>query len=152
MRYKIDPSSIATSAHVSYTVVTTACRDTAPSCRLCRFSSPHHTLISSNHSLNGLPLLACPPIIPNRRTRGDLIESGKIMTGKEAISAHKSFEVSMENRTKGHGYKLYKNRTGIRRNRFLSERVVNPWNDLDKKTVTVDTVEKFKRQMSEFGY
>src|SRR6218665_1012365 len=34
--------------------------------------------------------------------------------------------------------KLNKKRTGIRRNRFFSARVVNPWNDLDEKTVTVD--------------
>ena len=46
--------------------------------------------------------------LEKRRTRGDLIEAYKIMTGKEAISAHKFFEVSMESRTRGHGYKLYK--------------------------------------------
>src|SRR6218665_2486574 len=50
------------------------------------------------------------------------------------------------------GYKLYKKRTGIRKNRFFSARVVNPWNDLGERTVTVDTVDKFKRQLSEFGY
>ena len=50
--------------------------------------------------------------LEKRRTRGDLIEAYKIMTGKEAISVHKFFEVSMENRTRGHGYKLYKNELG----------------------------------------
>ena len=42
----------------------------------------------------------------------------------------------------------------IRRNRFFGARVVNPWNDLDEKTVrpTVDTGDTFKRQLSEFGY
>ena len=30
------------------------------------------------------------------------------MTGKEAISAHKFFEIGMESRTRGDGYKLYK--------------------------------------------
>jgi len=58
----------------------------------------------------------------------------------------------MENRTIGHEYKLYKKRTGIQRTRFISARVVNPWNDLDEKAVTVDTVDTFKRQLSEFGY
>src|SRR6218665_2577189 len=71
---------------------------------------------------------------------------------KGTIAAHQFFEVSLESRTRGHGYKLYKNRNGIRKNRFFSERVVNPWNDLDERTVTVDTVDKFKRQLSEFGY
>ena len=41
------------------------------------------------------------------KNKGDLIEAYKIMTGKEAISAHKFFEVSMESRTRGHEYKLY---------------------------------------------
>src|SRR6218665_2443802 len=80
--------------------------------------------------------------LEKRRTSGDLIEAYKIMTGKEAISAHKIFKVSKENRNRGHGYKLYKKQTGIRRNRFFGARVVNPWNDLDEKTVTVDTVDK----------
>jgi len=30
--------------------------------------------------------------------------------------------------------------------------MVNPWNELDEKTVAVDTVDKFKRKLSEFGY
>ena len=90
--------------------------------------------------------------LEKRRTRGDLIEAYKIMTGKEAISAHRFFEVSLESRTWGHGYKLYKKRTGTRRNRFFSVRVVNPENELDEKTVTVDTVDKFKSKLSEFGY
>jgi len=50
--------------------------------------------------------------LEKRRTRGDLIVAHKIMTGKEAISAHKFFKVSMKSRTRGHGYKLYKNELG----------------------------------------
>jgi len=30
--------------------------------------------------------------------------------------------------------------------------MVNPWNELDEETVVEDTVEKFKRKPSEFGY
>ena len=41
-----------------------------------------------------------------RRTRGDLINIHKIMTGREAISPHKFLEVNMESRTRGRGYKL----------------------------------------------
>jgi len=36
-------------------------------------------------------------------------------------------------------------------NRFFSARVVNPRNEMDEETVTVDTVDKFKRKSSEFG-
>jgi len=45
-----------------------------------------------------------------------------------------------------------KKQTGTRRNRFFNARMVNPWNELDEKTVAVDTVETFKRKLSEFGY
>jgi len=87
-----------------------------------------------------------------RRTRGDLhvTEVYKIMTEKEAIYIHKLFEISMENRTRGHGYKLYKKQTGTLRNRFFSARMVNPWNELDGKTLAVDMVEILKRKPSEF--
>jgi len=36
------------------------------------------------------------------------MEAYKIMTGREATSPHTFFKVSMESRTRGHGYKLYK--------------------------------------------
>jgi len=85
------------------------------------------------------------------QTRGDLIETYKIMTGKEAISVHKFFKISMEHRARGHGYKLYKKQTGTWRNSFFSARVVNLCNELDEKTVAVGTVEKFKRSLSDFG-
>lgn len=35
-------------------------------------------------------------------------------------------------------------------NRFFSARVVNPWNVLGEKNVTVGMVDIFKRQLSEF--
>ena len=89
-----------------------------------------------------------------RRTRGDLIEAYKIMTGKEAISAHKFVEVSIENITGGHDFKLHvcTKEIGTQRNKFFSARTVNPWNKLDEKTLSIDTVEKFERKLSEFGY
>jgi len=39
---------------------------------------------------------------------GYLIKEHKIMTGKEAMSAHKFFEINVESRTRGQGYKLLK--------------------------------------------
>jgi len=42
--------------------------------------------------------------------------------------------------------------TGTLENTVLIARVVNPWNELDEKTVSVDMVEEFKRKLSEFGY
>ena len=82
-----------------------------------------------------------------RRTRGDLIEAYKIKTGKEAISVHKLFEISSlwETELEGMGLSFIKQQTGTLGKRFLGARVVNPWNELDEKTVAVDTAEKLKR-------
>ena len=40
------------------------------------------------------------------------------------------------------------------KSRVFSVRVVNQWNDLDlgEETVAVDTMEEFRRKLSEFGY
>lgn len=35
---------------------------------------------------------------------------------------------------------------------FSECEVVKPWNELFEKSVAVDTVEKFQRKLSEFGY
>ena len=37
-------------------------------------------------------------------------------------------------------------------NRFFSASVVTPYKKVDEKTAAVDTVEEFKRMLSEFGY
>jgi len=42
------------------------------------------------------------------KNKWNLIEAYKIVTGKETISTHKFFEISVEIRTREHGYKLYK--------------------------------------------
>ena len=64
---------------------------------------------------------------------------------------NKLFEISTENRNRGHRCKLNKRQTVTRNKRFFSAWVVNPWNKLDEETVAVGMVEKFK-QLSEFGY
>lgn len=51
-------------------------------------------------------------------------------------------EISMENRTTGSDTSYIKE-TGAQRNIFFSARVVNPWNELVKPTVAVDTMDKF---------
>src|SRR6218665_1357214 len=86
------------------------------------------------------------------RTMGDLIEEYKIMTGKEAISVHKLFEIRIENRGIGHWCNRCKKQSGTLRIRYFSARVVNPWTELDEKAIAVKMVEKFKRKLSGFGY
>ena len=47
---------------------------------------------------------------------------------------------------------LIEKQIGTWRNRFFSARVVYSWNELNEKTGVVDTVEKFRRNLIEFGY
>ena len=44
--------------------------------------------------------------LERRRSRGDLIEAYKIITGKEAVQKEKFFELAPNKATRGHRYKL----------------------------------------------
>src|SRR6218665_3726517 len=48
--------------------------------------------------------------LEKRRSRGDLIEAYKIITGKESIQSERFFELAPSKVTRGHRYKLFKKR------------------------------------------
>jgi hypothetical protein len=50
--------------------------------------------------------------LERRRSRGDLIEAYKIITGKEAVQKEKFFELAPNKATRGHRYKLFKKPKG----------------------------------------
>jgi len=86
--------------------------------------------------------------LEQRRLRGDLIETYKIVTGKEKISCSQFF---MHNyNTRGHCYKLSLTTTrchlDLRKN-FFSQRVVHYWNELPSSVVTASTVNTFKNRL-----
>src|SRR6218665_2637215 len=78
--------------------------------------------------------------LEKRRSRGDLIEAYKIITGKEAIQWERFFEQG----DSGHRYKLFKKRKGTLGQKFFSARVVDLLNELDDSTVSVDNITAFK--------
>ena len=90
--------------------------------------------------------------LEKRRTRGDLIETYKIMTGKDTLPIQKFFTVAEDNKTRGHRYKIYKRQAGTWMQRFYSSRVVNAWNNLDEETIATDSVGMFKKRLKKFGY
>src|SRR6218665_2781201 len=51
-------------------------------------------------------------ILEKRRSRGDLTEAYKIITGKESIQWERFFELAPSKGTRGHRYKLFKKRKG----------------------------------------
>src|SRR6218665_3067333 len=63
--------------------------------------------------------------LEKRRSRGDLIEAYKIITGKESIQLERFFELAPSNGTRGHRYKLFKKRKGTIGQKFFSARVVD---------------------------
>ena len=84
-----------------------------------------------------------------RRFRGDMIETYKIVSGKENIHREKFFQMAPErgNPELLRGEKLAKNRSNksLRANTF-SQRVVNPWNKLKKNEVQARKTSGFKAQ------
>ena len=87
-----------------------------------------------------------------RRSRGDLIEAYKIITGKETVQKEKFFELAPNKATQGHRYKLFKKPKGTLGQKFFSARVVDLWNSLDDSTVSVDTITAFKKKLGKLGY
>jgi len=70
--------------------------------------------------------------LERRRLRGDLIETFKILTGKEHIDPSTFFRLAdVTTGLRGHSLKLFKLRcrTTVRQN-FFSQRIVNEWNKL----------------------
>jgi len=84
-----------------------------------------------------------------RRLRGDLIETYKIITGKENMKCEKFFHLyNSEHNTRGHCLKLAttRSRLELRRN-FFSQRVISHWNKLPMHVVKANTVNSFKNRL-----
>ena len=90
------------------------------------------------------------PSIPYRRSRDDMIEVYKLLTGKYSTNEG-LLKINRNSRTRGHHLKLEKQRfrLQIRRHSFPI-RVVNPWNSLPKHIVLAPTVNTFKNRMDRY--
>src|SRR6218665_552612 len=82
--------------------------------------------------------------LEKRRSRGDLIEAYKIITGKKSIQWESFFELAPSRGTRGHRYKLFKKRKGTLGQKFFNARVVDLWNELGDSIVSVDIVTALK--------
>ena len=89
--------------------------------------------------------------LEERRQRGNMIETYKILTNKENISKEKFFTVS-DSCTRGHSLKLYKPSMKSKRNLrkyFYSQRVINDWNSLTEEAVSATTTNSFKNKIQQ---
>jgi len=87
--------------------------------------------------------------LERRRQRGDLIETYKILSGKEKVNPNCFFTLDKKPySTRGHALKLYtkRSRLELRRN-FFSQRVVSHWNKLPESVVNAATVNSFKNRL-----
>ena len=90
------------------------------------------------------------PSMKERVLRGDMIETYKILTGKINTDPNHFFEMSNDDRTRGHTMKLKKRRSDHQaRNKFFSNRVVNTWNHLPDEVVTARTTNAFKNRLDQ---
>jgi len=89
--------------------------------------------------------------LERRRIRGDLIETYKILTGKEKVNMEQFFELSNTGHNlRGHNKKLAVNRCRLdTRKYFFSNRVVRYWNDLTQKIVDSESVNVFKNRLDQ---
>ena len=82
-----------------------------------------------------------------RRFRGDMIETHKIMSGREGVKREDFFQAAEERGDPNlvRGKKIFKKRSnGLIRQNTFSQRVVNPWNKLSKGEVITETTSGFK--------
>jgi len=90
--------------------------------------------------------------LKRRRTRGDLLETYKILSGKENVNSETFFRLSDSGRyLRGHSLKLYKRhcRLDIRKF-FFSQIVVNNWNSLQEYIVNASSVYSFKKRLDNY--
>jgi hypothetical protein len=85
------------------------------------------------------------PLLDDRRSRGDLLQTYKIVKGVDKIPPRSFFIFNETSRTRGHPYKLVKPaaRTLLRASSF-THRVINPWNALPTDIVCAESTTNFK--------
>jgi len=89
--------------------------------------------------------------LEKRRVRGDLIETYKILTGKENVDSGKFFILNHGcHNLRGHRFKLYKSRSRLNTRKFFySQRVVEVWNSLPDNVVEAETTNCFKKRLNQ---
>ena len=84
-----------------------------------------------------------------RRTRGNMLETFKMLKGYDKVEADSAFLELDGNhlRARGHQMKFTKPRHSTRkRNEFFAARVVDQWNGLPENVVSRNSINQFKRR------
>lgn len=90
------------------------------------------------------------PTLKDRRERGDLIETFKILHGSYDEALKVAFTVPSTNVTRGHSKKIQTERCNLlQRKHFLTNRVVNSWNALPDSVVSAENKNIFKNRLDQ---
>ena len=89
------------------------------------------------------------PTLAYRRSRGDMIETYKIINQKyDQDCVEGIFQMREDDVTRGNTKKIFKRRSRLNLRKYsFPNRVVDKWNDLPEWVVNADTVEKFEHQL-----
>jgi len=91
--------------------------------------------------------------LEQRRFRGDLIETNKILHGIENIDREIFFERAKLAMLRGNSLKLFKKRSRLSvRNNFYSQRVIDDWNTLPNTIVEAPSLNSFKARLDMLHY
>ncbi len=93
------------------------------------------------------------PTLVYRRLRGEMIEIYKITSGKynSRVAPVLNFNIREELITRGHQYKLHKERcnTRIRQSNYMN-RIVNSWNCLPSYVVEAPSITTFEKRLDKY--
>ena len=89
--------------------------------------------------------------LKDRRTRGDMILTYRLLKGEEGVDFSKFFSLAEnEYDTRGHSKKLEKPMVRLdTRKYFFSSRVIDKWNELTEEEVTARNTHMFKKLYDE---
>ncbi len=79
------------------------------------------------------------------------IQTYKILHQEYDLDSSEMFKSPTDGRTRGHSYKLFKERavTPLRRS-FFTNRVIDLWNELPEEVVTSPKVDTFKERLDKY--
>ena len=95
------------------------------------------------------------PTLEERRRRGDLIETFKILKQHDQVDPHNCFimreDATGRENTREHRLKIFKQRRNtVQRRKFFSHRVMDTWNDLPREIIEATTVNGFKGRLDKY--
>ena len=91
------------------------------------------------------------PSLVYRRKRSDLLQIYRIVHRIDNIDENKLFKLDKKSKTRGHSYKIVKERANTRlRQSVLGQCAVNEWNNLTDSIVTAENINIFKTRLENY--